>query len=85
MNNRGQIIFVGFMLGVTIIILALALAKPVNENIDISLNASNLDCGNSSISYDNQAACIATDSIKFYFVGSLIFIGGVVILARIII
>ena len=83
MNKKGQVMFFGFMLGLTIIILALALAPAVVDSVGTARNASNMDCDNSSISYGDQAACIATDSLSFYFIGGLIFIGGLVIGAKI--
>lgn len=40
MNNKGQVLFYAFMLGLTVIVLALALAFPVREQIDSVRSAS---------------------------------------------
>jgi uncharacterized protein (UPF0333 family) len=90
MNNRGNVtIFYGLMLALVIIILALALASPVLESTEGARNASSgdtigMDCSNESISNFDKAACIVTDLSLFYFIGTLIFIGGAVFLAKII-
>jgi len=83
-DNRGQVIFYGFMLGLTILVLALALADPVKEQIDTTRNASNMDCTNTSISTFDRSACIVTDLGLFYFIGGLIFIAGIAITAKIV-
>lgn len=41
-----------------------------------------MDCTNSSISNFDKATCVITDLSPFYLIGSLIFIGGAVITAR---
>ncbi|MFP4457164.1 MAG: hypothetical protein ACLFPS_05835 [Clostridia bacterium] len=89
MNKKGQLAFYSLMLGLLIIILALALAPSVSYFTNSARNATSgdtlgLDCDNESISNFNKAACIATDVNLFYFVGSLILIGGGIITARII-
>lgn len=101
MNSRGQVILFGFMLGITIIILALSLAPAVKEGVDsvrndttaatiwngtdyvggAGLNCSNADAAN--LSMVNRATCIASDLTIFQFIAGLIFIGGLVITARI--
>ena len=86
MNKKGQVIFYGFMLGIVVIVLALALAPPVKEFIDDARNTTTgMDCGNSSISDFDKAACIAVDLNGWYFIGGLIMIGGIIIGARILI
>lgn len=87
MNLKGSVTFYGFMLGLVILILALALAPSVTE---FSSNAQNetyqgnpaLNCSNTSISNFDKAACYAVDLNPFYFIGSLIFIAGAIISAR---
>ena len=82
MNNRGQVIFYGFMLGLTILVLALGLAPAVKQQIDSTRNVNTteggagLDCENASISNYNKAACVVTDLTIFHFIGGLIFIAG---------
>lgn len=77
------------MLGLTIIILALALAPAGRDFIGSARNVSvgdtlGLDCDNSSISNYDKGACVITDFSLFYFFGGLIFIGGAVLGSRII-
>ena len=88
MNKSGSVIIFAMMLGMVIIILALALAPAAQDFITSAMNESSgdaigLDCTNESISSFDKAACIATDLTLFYFVGILIFIGGLVITAKI--
>lgn len=82
MNNKGSVLFYGLMLGLTIIILGMALAPAVLESTNSTM--SNIDCSNSSISNFDKATCIATDITLPYFIGTLVLIGGAVITARII-
>lgn len=89
MNKRGQVLFYGFMLALVIIILALALAPSVAQFTNSARNASTndtigLDCSNESISNFDKATCVTTDLTLFYFIGSLIIIGGIIFGAKII-
>lgn len=89
MNSKGQLWAYSFMLGLVIIVLALALAPAGNQFIESAMNQSvddaiGLDCGNSSISSFDKGACVVTDFSLAYFFGGLILIGGAVILAKIV-
>jgi len=90
MNKRGQVFFYSLMLGILLIVLALALAGPIKDTVDSARNATmdegqpGLDCGNSTISTFDKGACIVSDLSIFHFVGGLIFIAGAVIAAKII-
>ena len=88
-SKRGQTFLFGFMLSLTIIILALALAFPLRQSADTAMNASTdtnlgMDCSNSSISSFNKITCYAVDLSPFYLVGTLIMIAGIVIGSKII-
>ena len=88
-NKKASIQIYGLMLGLTVIILALALAPAGKEIIESSMNVTTgdvigMDCGNESISNFDRAACTVVDFSLFYFFGGLIFIAGVVITGRII-
>lgn len=90
-NKRGQVGAWGYgmMLGLVIIILALALAPIGKQFIDSAMNQTvgdsiGLDCGNSSISTFDKGTCVITDFSLAYFFGGLILIGGAVILAKIV-
>ncbi len=91
MNRIGQLFFFTLMLAVVVIILMLALAPIVLEftsdarNATINGQTTGLDCGNSSISDFDNAACIVTDLTLPYFIGILLAIGGAMIGARLII
>ena len=67
MNNKGQVLFYSFMLGILILVLALALTAPVKQSIDSIRNtttiegAPGLDCQNSSISIYDQGVCLVAD------------------------
>jgi hypothetical protein len=81
MNNSGSVVLYGMMLGILIIILALALAPSVRDFTKTAMNNTDgdtvgLDCNNASISNYDKGTCIITDSINFYFIGALILIGG---------
>lgn len=99
MNNRGQVIFYGLMLGLVIIIMALALAGPLKKQLDNirseSYNDSvyengteipilGLNCSNPLNNNYIKATCVSTDLTLFWFVAGLIFIGGAVVVARIV-
>jgi Trk-type K+ transport system membrane component len=89
MNKQGQIIFYGLMMGIVLIILALALAYPLRQSTDIAMNSSSdtnlgMDCSNESISDFDKITCYATDLTPFYFVGIIIMIGGIFFLGKII-
>lgn len=88
-KKRGQTFFYTFMIGVTIIVLALAFAPVLKlfvENARASTvgDTLGLDCANASISYFNQATCIVTDVSMFGFIIGLIFLVGAVIGARVV-
>jgi len=93
MNNKAQAAgyAMAFMLAVTVIILALAFAKPVNEVTTDSMNATNsigevggMDCNNSSISDFQKAGCLVSDMGQGFFIGGIMAIAGMVIAARVI-
>jgi beta-lactamase regulating signal transducer with metallopeptidase domain len=88
-NKKGSVQLYAFMLGLVVIILALALAFPTRQGADIAMNNTTSDsvglsCTNASISNFDKIACFATDLTPMYFIGSLIFIGGVILLSKIV-
>jgi uncharacterized protein (UPF0333 family) len=90
MNNKAQVMIYGFMLAVTIIILAMAFAYPIWQAADNARSETTdaggigLNCTNPNLSNYDKSACIITDLTPFYFVGILVFIAGVVITAKIV-
>ncbi len=77
------------MVGIVIIIVALALAPSGKSFIDDTMNESSgdrvgLDCNNESITNFAKGACVITDFSLAYFFGALILIGGGIIVARVV-
>jgi hypothetical protein len=88
MNRKGQVIIYGLMLSLVIIVVALALAKPVTDFSTTAMNNSTdnsgLNCTDSTISNFDRGACVVVDLYPAYFVGALIFIGGAILISKII-
>lgn len=89
MNRKGQAIFYTLMLGVVIIILALAFAPAILEfstsaRAPDSDTAVGLDCANTTISDFDKASCILTDLSTPFFIGFMIALVGIIIGGRII-
>lgn len=89
MNKRGSVVIYTLMLGMVVIFLALALAPPVQDFVITAMNETSgdtqgLDCTNDSISNFDKATCIAVDLTLFYYIGALIFIGGLIITAKVV-
>ena len=91
MNKKGfTTVFYTFMLALTVVILALALAGPISETVSNVRNETyegsnvGLNCSDTSISNYDKAACVASDMSIFYFIGGLIFIAGMIIAAKIV-
>jgi hypothetical protein len=87
MFARGQVAIFAFMLGLVVIILALALVPVIKQSTDNARNATSgdtlgLDCSNSSISMFDKGACLTTDLTQPYFFGTLIAIGGAILAAK---
>ena len=87
-SKRGQVWSYAIMLGLVIIVLALALAPTGRDFVDTAMNESvgevlGMNCTSTTISTFQQGACVITDFSLFYFFGGLILIGGAVAVARI--
>jgi len=90
MNIKGQVFMMTLMLGLVVLLLAVALAGPLSERITAVRNttydsgtSTGMDCANVSISNYQKAACTATDVTIFYFIGAMIFIAGAIIVAKV--
>lgn len=92
-NKKAQTWAYGLMIGITLIVLALALIFPVKESVDIAKNTSHIGVlgeevtgMNCSTTTDNfvKATCIVSDISPFYFFGSLLFIAGAIIVAKVV-
>ena len=87
-NNKAQVFFYSLMLGILIIIVALALAGPTKDIVDSARNETTdegqlgLNCTSTTISNFDKGACIVSDLTIFHFIAGLIFIAGAVITAK---
>lgn len=89
MNNRAQVWGYTLSLGLVIIILAMAMAPAGQSFVNDAMNETvgdklGLDCANDSISTFDKGTCIITDFSIAYFFGGLIFIGGSVVVAKLV-
>ena len=89
MNKRGQTIIYGLMLGLVIILLGLYLAPAVRDFTQGARNTTTseslgLNCSNDSISNYDKATCLTTDLTLPYFIGAIIFIGGAILVSKIV-
>lgn len=88
MNKKGQVWAFSLMLGIVIIVIALAFAPLGKTIVDDAMGNSTADfiglnCDNSSISDFQQGACTIVDFSLVYFFGGLILIGVGAIVAKI--
>lgn len=89
MNGKGQVILYTLMIATVVIIFAIAVAPTLKIFTDearqpTTSTAVGLDCGNTSISDYDKAACLAVD-INFPFVIlSIMAIAGVIIGAKVV-
>ena len=89
-QRKGQTIFYTLMLGIVIVVLALAMTPVVQEFVTDARAPSDdvgvgLDCANTTITNFNKAQCIMTDFGTPYFFLGLLGIAAAVIGARLII
>jgi len=75
MNKRGSTAFLLLMLGVVILVLAIALASPINTVVQESRETGQLNCSDDSIDSFKKGACIISDAYSPYFIGILIALG----------
>jgi len=89
MYKNGQVFFFTFMLGLTVLILALAFAPAMRESVDNTRATTvgdtiGMNCSTTT-STVNKITCTFVDISLFYFIGGLIFIAGSIITAKLII
>lgn len=75
--------FIGIMMAVVIIILALSFAPANKQVVDTAMDSNNLNCTNPSLDNFNKANCVATDLISPYFLLIGIGIAGAIMGAKI--
>ena len=72
-NKKGQALFYSFMLGILVLVLALALTGPVKDQIDSVRNLTTdegtmgLNCTNPEIGIYDEGACLVADLTIFHF------------------
>lgn len=84
---RGQTLVLGLMIGIVVIIMALAFTPVLKQQVDDARNATSdtqvgLDCTNSTISKYDKVTCITTDASQAIFFWSLLGIAGAFIGAK---
>lgn len=87
LNNKGQVVFYTLMLGVVIVIIALALVPVVHDFTTNAMNSTSdtqvgLDCQNATIPDWQKSQCVLTDATMPYFFFGLLGIALLVIGAR---
>lgn len=88
-SKKGQVVFYSLMLGITVLVLALALAPAGKTFVDDAMNSTTgdfigLDCDGTTNNFV-KGTCVITDFSLFYFFGGIILIGLGVIGANIVI
>lgn len=89
LKKRGQVLFYTFMMGILIIVLAMAIAPTLNTVVqDARGNTTDtnlgMDCQNESITDYQKSQCILVDLVTPYFFFGLIGIALLVIGAKVI-
>ena len=85
MNNKAQSSksFVLLMLGVTVFVLVVALAFPINNVTQEARQTAALNCSDTSIDSFKKGACVISDAFPPYFIGILMAIGAAFIIGGI--
>lgn len=75
MKKKGQVMILGIMFFVFVVILAIVLASPLKQFIEINRDSAHLDCENSTISDGIKLTCVTADLILPIFFVTLIAAG----------
>ena len=86
LNKKSQVFFYTLMLGVLVLVLALALAPPVRDFTTGAMNETSgdtlgMNCSGTTDPFV-KVTCVATDLSLFYFIGFLIIIAGAIVSAK---
>lgn len=87
LNRKGQVVFYALMLGIVIVIVALALVPVVNQFTNSAMNSTSdtqvgLDCSNQSITDYQKSQCVLVDATTPYFFFGLLGIALLVMFAK---
>jgi len=74
----GNLFFI-IMIGLVFILLALALTPGLREVTNDSMNSSQLDCANESISDQNKAVCDSVDIMPFLYGVAIVGLAGLLL------
>ena len=69
LNTKGQVAIVGLMIGIIAFMAAMVFIDPIKDVITESRSASQLDCGNASISDGSKMTCLMVDLLLPAFIG----------------
>ena len=75
---QGNLFFV-IMMGLIFILLALALTPGLREVTNDSMNSSQIDCFNESISDQNKAVCDSIDIMPFLYGVAIVGLAGILL------
>ena len=79
MNNRGQGILLGIVIGLGIFMAGALLINFLELERDVTLGATSLDCDNSDISDGTKAACLLVEiTIPYFIIILLSVVGGTI-------
>lgn len=73
MNKKGQLVFLGIMIGLLVIITLISISGSLKSVVDLA--RTEMDCSNTSISDATVATCIVSDWTFFGFIGTGIIVG----------
>lgn len=71
-DKKAQQAIVAIMVGIIIFIMLAVFIKPLNEQTTITMNATNLNCTDTSITTERNVTCNIVDYGFFYFVSIMI-------------
>ena len=74
----GNVFFI-LMMGITFILLALALAPGARQATTEAMNSSQIDCFNESISDQNKAVCDSIDIQPFLYMAAVVGLAGILL------
>lgn len=57
-NKRGTLVVVGLMIGLLLLVALVTMIEPIKDQVNTAKNSDNLDCSNTSISTEQEMACI---------------------------
>ena len=72
LNKKSQATIVFIMIAITVFIIAIAFTPAIQDQVVTTMNASNLDCTNTTISTFTRATCTTINFGFFYFIGIVI-------------